>query len=120
MSSTYCQILLAKNTSNNVNLNNILSFDLNYKNLRCIKTFPNYFVHFQKMLLEWLDNLGLQFCYVTFNTCVNYWFMFLKTSKDLHVQHVDETTKLKYDDSLHIKDLVKNDIIILLWTCNNE
>jgi hypothetical protein len=41
--------------------------------------------------------------------------MFLKTSKDLHVQHVDETIKLKYDHSLHIKDLVKNDMVILLY-----
>jgi hypothetical protein len=38
--------------------------------------------------------------------------MFLKTSKDLHVQHFHETIKLKNDDSLHIKDLVKNDMII--------
>jgi hypothetical protein len=33
-------------------------------------------------------------------------------SKDLHVQHVGEIIKLENDDSLHIKDLVLNDMII--------
>ncbi len=115
LSSTYCGILLAKNISNHVNWNKILNFDLSYKNLRCVKIFPNYFDHFQKMLLKWLDHLGLQCFYTTFTTCVNNWLMFLKTSKDLHVQHVGENVKLKNDDSLHIKDLVKNDMIILLY-----
>jgi len=49
--------------------------------------------------------------FMTFTTCVNYWPILIKTLKDLYDQYIGENSRIKKDDSLSIKELVRNDCV---------
>jgi len=58
-----------------------------------------------------IRQLGPPSFFVTFTTCVNNWPIFVKTLKDLHIEHVQNLNK-KNQYLPNIKDLVKNDPVI--------
>jgi hypothetical protein len=60
------------------------------------------------MCLQLLGNLAHQH-YSTFITCVNNWPTLVKTLKELYDQYIGENLGIKKDNSLNIKELIRND-----------
>lgn len=92
-----------------------MNFDLSYKNLRCIKTFPNYLDHFQKDLFIMIKQFEPPPFFVKFIMGVNNWPIFMTTFKNLHTQHFNENIITNNDNSLNSKGLVTNHPITCVW-----
>jgi hypothetical protein len=59
-----------------------------------------------------IRQLGPPTSFMTFTTYVNNWPILIKALKDLYDQYIGENLGIKKDDSLSIKELVKNDLVI--------
>jgi hypothetical protein len=105
------RVLKVSDVSTNVNLYKILKLDLGYKELSCIRTSPNYLDHLHKDVFAMIRQLGPPTFFMTFTTCVNNWLIVVKTLKSLYDQYIGKKLRIKKDDSLNIRELVKNDHI---------
>ncbi len=89
--------------------------DLEYKELSCIKTSSDYLDRLHKDVFAMIRQLGPPTFFVTFTIGVNNWSIFIKTLKDLYDQYIGENLKIKKDNSLSIKELIKNDLVSCAW-----
>jgi hypothetical protein len=55
--------------------------------------------------------LSLPTFFETFTTCVNNWSILMKTLKKLYDQYIGEILGITKDDSLSIKELVRDDLV---------
>ncbi len=104
-------ILKVSNVSTNVDLDKILNLDLGYKELNCIRTSRNYLDHLHKDVFAMIRQLGPPTFFMTFTTCLNNWLILVKTLKSLYDQCIGKKLGIKKDDSLNIRELVRNDPI---------
>jgi len=105
-------ILIVSDVSNNVNLDKILKFDLDYKELRCIWTSPNYLDRLWKDECAMNRQLRPHTFFVRFTTCINNWPTFIKTLKRLYKKLTNKKTRIKNCNSPTIKILVNIDHVI--------
>jgi len=64
--------------------------------------------------------LGPPTFFMTFTIGVNNWSILIKTLKELYDQYIGENLRIKKDDSLSIKEIVKNDHALVHITMNIE
>ncbi len=100
------QIFTSNDVSNNVNLNKILKS----KEVRSYYNISKWFKLILKRCFRNDYTIWSSIFLVTFTTCVNNWPIFVKTLKDLHIEHV-QNLHIENKYLSNIKDLVKNDSI---------
>ncbi len=104
-------VLKDNDVSTKLNLNKILKSNLGYKKSNLIRTFPNYLDHLRKDVFTMIKQLGPLTLFVIFTTSVNNLLIFVKTLKELYDQYIGEKLGIKKDDSLSIRELVRNDLV---------
>jgi hypothetical protein len=104
-------VLRASDVSTNVNLDKILKSYLGHKKLSHIRTSSDYLDHFRKNVFVMIMQLGPPTFFVTFTTSVYNWPILIKTLKELYDQYIGENLRIKKDDSLSIKKIVKNGLV---------
>ncbi len=73
-----------------------------------------------KDVFAMITQLGPPTFFMTFTIGVNNWSILIKTLKELYDQYIGENLRIKKDDSLSIKEIVKNDPTLVHITMNIE
>jgi len=104
-------LLTISDVLNNVNLDKISKSNLSYQEISCLKTFIDYLDCIHKDVFAMTKQLGPSTIFVIFTTGVNNWPILIKTLKELYDDYICKNVGLKNDESLDIKELVRNDPI---------
>jgi hypothetical protein len=75
------RVLKANDVSTNVNLNKILKSYLGYKDLSCMRTFPDYLDNLYTYMFTMIKQLSPPTFFVRFTIGGNNWLILIKTLK---------------------------------------
>jgi len=99
--------VIAKDVSNNVNLDNMLKLELGYKKLGHIRTSPDYLDHIHKDVFGMIRQLRPPTFFVTFTTNVHNWPILIITLKELYDDYICKNVSLKMTNHWTLKNLSK-------------